>query len=71
MARPRLEATIDLEVRDDVRRYAERYFNGNTSAAVEHLLKHGMETERQEARKGMAYATTAATYMLVILAAFL
>lgn len=70
MARPRLEATVDPQLKRDVQQYANTYFGGNFSAAVEHLMKKGINVERTEAKRGMGYASVAATYLLLILAVF-
>lgn len=70
MARPRMEVTTDPLVKQDAQAYADLHTNGNLSAAVEHLIKKGLEQERQDTRRSMAYASTAATYILLILAAF-
>ena len=67
MAKTRIEPTIPVELRDDVRRYADRYHQGNMSAAAEHLLRQGIQTEAAEVRRSMAYAGTGIAAMLCIL----
>lgn len=69
MARPRRQYTLSPDVAAMVKAHADRYHNGNESAAAEALLRAGRQAQRQETIKGMAYAAvaTAAIFIFLVL----
>lgn len=67
MARYRRQYTLDPSTVSLIDDHAKRYFHGNSSAAIEDLLKAGREKQREETRRGFAYAAVGLVALLVIL----
>lgn len=67
MVRHREQYTLDPQVSKIVKRLADQYFNGNASKAAEHLLKQGIQAQRIETVKGLAYAGAGVATLLVLL----
>lgn len=47
-------------------RYADRHFNGNTSAAADHLLNKAMQQENRTITEGLVYAGIGTAALLLI-----
>lgn len=66
MAKPRRQYTLESTTVSDLQTYADRYFNGNQSAACDHLLQKAMQEERKQAQEGMVYAGIATAIIFLI-----
>lgn len=65
MARPRRNYTLAPETVEAIERFAHKYFNGNQSAAADHLIQAAMRHARQEATEGLVYAGLGTAVLVV------